>query len=136
MPGLLLNIDVPDLAQAERFYTAALGLQVGRRLGDGFLELSGAPVPIYLIENNPGTAIAPGSGAVRHYDRHWSPIHVDVVVDDLDAAIARAVDAGARQEGATRDAPYGRLATFGDPFGHGFCLIEFNAQGYDAIAGT
>jgi hypothetical protein len=21
---------------------------------------------------------------------------------------------------------------FGDPFGHGFCLIEMNAKGYDA----
>jgi len=20
-----------------------------------------------------------------------------------------------------------------DPFGHGFCLVEFNAQGYDAL---
>ena len=29
---------------------------------------------------------------------------------------------------------YGKLAMFADPFGHGFCLIEFNAEGYDAIA--
>jgi len=26
MPGLLLNIDVPDIPAAERFYTPALGL--------------------------------------------------------------------------------------------------------------
>ena len=32
------------------------------------------------------------------------------------------------------DAPYGKLAMFADPFGHGFCLIEFNQEGYDAIA--
>jgi hypothetical protein len=31
------------------------------------------------------------------------------------------------------DALYGRLALFGDPFCHGFCLIEFNSQGCDAI---
>ena len=54
----------------------------------------------------------------------------------MPAAIARAVDAGAIQEGATVDAPYGTLAMFGDPFGHGFCLIQFNARGYDAIADT
>ena len=42
--------------------------------------------------------------------------------------------AGAVQEGETCDAPYGRLAMFADPFGHGFCLIEFNEAGYDAIA--
>ena len=134
MPGLLVNIDVPDLAQGERFYTAALGLHTGRRLGEGFLELCGAPVPIYLLEKPAGTLIAPGGHATRHYDRHWSPVRVDVVVDDLVAAVARALDAGAMQEGDTVDAPYGRLAMFGDPFGHGFCLIEFNAQGYDAIA--
>ena len=134
MPGLLVNIDVPDLVQGERFYTAALDLHAGRHLGDGFLELRGAPVPIYLIEQPAGTVFAPGGHATRHYDRHWSPVHFDLVVENLDAAVARALEAGAVQEGVTVDAPYGRLAMFGDPFGHGFCLIEFNAQGYDAIA--
>ncbi|MCP6335967.1 hypothetical protein NL449_28515, partial [Klebsiella pneumoniae] len=57
----------------------------------------------------------------------------DFVVDDLDAAVARALAAGAVQEGATTDAPYGRIAMFADPFGHGFCLIHFNAKGYDAL---
>jgi predicted enzyme related to lactoylglutathione lyase len=44
-------------------------------------------------------------------------------VTDIDAAIARAVAAGAVREGGTCKAPYGRLAMFADPFGHGFCLI-------------
>jgi hypothetical protein len=34
-----------------------------------------------------------------------------------------------------RRLPYGRLALVADPFGHGFCLIQFNERGYDAIAG-
>jgi Glyoxalase-like domain len=51
----------------------------------------------------------------------------------LEIARAAALAAGAVQEGATCDASYGRLAMFADPFGHGFCLIEFNAEGYDAI---
>jgi predicted enzyme related to lactoylglutathione lyase len=55
-------------------------------------------------------------------------------VPDLDAAIARVTSAGAVQEGEICEAPYGRLAMFADPFGHGFCLIEFNERGYDAIA--
>jgi hypothetical protein len=29
---------------------------------------------------------------------------------------------------------WGRIATFADPCGHGFCLIEFSARGYDAVA--
>jgi hypothetical protein len=30
--------------------------------------------------------------------------------------------------------PYGRIAMFSDPFGNGFCLIEFLGLGYDEIA--
>ena len=133
MPGLLLNIDVPDIEQGIRFYTSALGLTVGRRLGEDFAELLGADAPIYLLQKAPGTSIGPAGSDVRRYERHWSPIHPDFTVADMDAAIARAIAAGAVQEGETCDAPYGRLAMFADPFGHGFCLIEFNEQGYDAI---
>ena len=135
MPGLLVNIDVPDIAAGEAFYTRALGLSVGRRFGADFVELLGAPAPIYLLRKDAGTAIGPAGGDTRRYTRHWSPIHPDFAVEDMDAAIARAQAAGAVQEGETCDAPYGRLAMFADPFGHGFCLIEFNEQGYDAIVG-
>lgn len=134
MPGLLLNIDVPDIAAAEHFYTRALGLTVGRRFGADFVELLGADAPIYLLRKAAGTVIGPAGGDMRRYGRHWSPIHPDYVVADIDAAIARAVAAGAVQEGETRDASYGRLAMFADPFGHGFCLIQFNEVGYDAIS--
>ena len=60
-------------------------------------------------------------------------MHPDFTVADLDAAVDRALAAGAVQEGEARKAPYGRIAMFADPFGHGFCLIEFNEQGYDAL---
>ncbi|MBJ6120680.1 VOC family protein [Sphingomonas mollis] len=133
MPGLLLNIDVPDIDRGIAFYTIAFDLTVGRRFDDDFVELLGAPAPIYLIANAAGTTIGPVSGDVRRYDRHWTPVHPDIVVEDLDTAIDRAIAAGAVQEGDTRSAPYGRIATFADPFGHGFCLIEFNAAGYDAL---
>ena len=133
MPGLLLNIDVPDVEAGIAFYTAALGLKAGRRFDADFVELTGADAPIYLLGKDAGTSIGPAGGDVRRYERHWSPIHPDFVVDDMDEAIARAVAAGAVQEGETRDAPYGRLAMFADPFGHGFCLIQFNERGYDAL---
>lgn len=133
MPGMLLNIDVPDMAAAVQFYTSALGLTVGRRFDADFVELLGSSAPIYLLKKDAGTSIGPAGGDTRRYERHWSPIHPDFLVEDMDAAIARAVDAGAVQEGETRDAAYGKLAMFADPFGHGFCLIEFNEEGYDAL---
>ncbi len=128
---LLLNIDVPDLAAAERFYVEAFGLRAGRRLGDGVLELLGAQAPVYLLqkpEDSPGA-----DGQPRRYARHWSPLHLDVVVDDLDVALATALAAGARQEGAVREAAWGRIVQVADPFGHGWCLLQFLGKGYDEM---
>lgn len=134
MPGLLINIDVPDLGAAELFYTEGLGLTPARRFDDDIVELIGSDAPIYLILKPDGSAIGPEGGGVRRYDRHWTPVHPDFTVDDLDTAILKAIRAGAVQEGETLDLPYGRQAMFADPFGNGFCLIAFNTQGYDAIA--
>ena len=134
MSDLLVNIDVPDIEAGIAFYTAALGLRVGRRFDADFVELLGRGAPIYLLRKDAGTASGPGGGDIRRYARHWCPIHPDFVVEDIAAATARALAAGAVQEGKTCDAAYGKLAMFADPFGHGFCLIEFTAEGYDAIA--
>lgn len=128
---LLLNIDVPELAPAERFYVDAFGLRPGRRVGGDVLELLGAEVPVYLLQKPQGST---GAGAQpRLYERHWSPLHVDVLVDDLDAALARALAAGALQEGAVREAAWGRIVQIADPFGHGWCLLQFLGNGYDEI---
>lgn len=129
--NLMINIDVPDLDAAVRFYTSAFGLRVGRRFGTDFVELLGWPAPLYLLTKAAGTVGA--GGDLRRYERHWTPFHPDIVVEDVDAAVARAVGAGAVLEGAPKDAPYGRIAMLADPFGHGFCLVQFNAEGYDAL---
>lgn len=134
MPGLLINIDVPDLVAGERFYSEALGLTVGRRFDNDIVELLGCEAPVYLIRKPEGSAIGPAGGDIRRYTRHWTPVHPDFTVDDLDVAALKAIRAGAMQEGETLDLPYGRQAMFADPFGNGFCLIAFNAKGYDAIA--
>jgi predicted enzyme related to lactoylglutathione lyase len=133
VPNILVNIDVPDMEAAVAFYTAAFGLTVGRRFDADFVELLGRDAPIYLLRKDAGSSIGPAGGDTRRYQRHWTPIHPDFVVDDIKAATARVLAAGAVQEGGTCDAPYGRLAMFADPFGHGFCLLEFSAEGYNAI---
>lgn len=134
MAALLVNIDVPDLDRAIAFYSAAFDLRLGRRLGSDFAELVGSSVPIYLLQTAPGTKPFREAVATRQYERHWTPVHLDFVVPDLDAALVRALEAGATQEAAPSDHAYGRLVLLSDPFGHGECLIEFNARGYDAIA--
>jgi predicted enzyme related to lactoylglutathione lyase len=130
---LLANIDVEDLVAATDFYCGALGLRVGRRLGGGAVELLGASSPIYLLEN-PAGSVATGTAATRDYGRHWTPVHLDFVVPDIERACAAALAAGAQLERAVRTHVWGRIAVLSDPFGNGFCLIQFLNRGYDEIA--
>jgi len=133
--GLLVNIDVGDLERAVKFYTAAFGLTAGRRFGAAAVELLGLPSPLYLLANAAGTAAVPGEPRRRrNYSRHWTPVHLDFVVDDVHAALARALDAGAHLDQPLKTRPFGQIAVLSDPFGNGFCLLEFSARGYDEIA--
>jgi len=131
---LLLNLDVPDIAAAERFYTASFGLRVARRFGADAVELRGWAAPLYLLRKPEGTIGA--AADARTYSRHWTPLHIDVAVDNLDVSLARAASAGAIIEQPAVRKGYGRIAMLADPFGHGFCLIEFSASGYDAISAS
>ncbi|WP_339462152.1 VOC family protein [Pseudomonas sp. EA_105y_Pfl2_R69] len=134
---LLLNIDVPDIDAACAFYTRAFGLQLGRRLFAGQVrELLGAPLPIYLLAKVEGSAPFAGSAAGRSYQPHWTPLHLDLLVEDLDVALARALAAGARQEGPIHNQPWGRLVGLRDPFGHGCCLLQWQGQGYAEVSET
>ena len=129
---LLVNIDVPDLPAAEALYTQAFGLVPGRRFGASGVELLGANAPLYLLQNAEGSEAA--ADARRGYGRHWTPLHLDVVVDALEPALERALAAGMRQEHPVRDANWGRIVRLADPFGHGWCLLQFVGRGYDEIA--
>jgi predicted enzyme related to lactoylglutathione lyase len=132
---LLVNIDVDDLERAIEFYTSALGLRLERRLFDGSVaQMSGASSTIYLMRKAAGSAPAAEVSAARTYDRHWTPVHLDFEVDDVPAAVERALAAGARLEGDMASFRWGEQATLSDPFGHGFCLLRFTSGGYDEAA--
>lgn len=130
---ILANIDVDDLEKAIHFYQSAFGLKIGRRFGAEFVEMLGGSAPIYLLLKAPGTAPTGAKTEARHYDRHWTPVHLDFVVEDLESAVQRAVTAGARLEVPVSIARWGKLALMADPFGHGFCLLQFLGRGYDEI---
>jgi predicted enzyme related to lactoylglutathione lyase len=132
---VLINIDVDDLDRAVAFYTAAFDLKVGRRFGAFAVELTGATVPIYLLAKAAGTEASPTSGERRRYARHWTPVHLDFVVPDLEAALRTVLSAGATLDEEPATHRWGRIAHLADPFGHGLCLIEFIGRGYDEIAG-
>jgi predicted enzyme related to lactoylglutathione lyase len=127
---VLINIDVPDLDAAIRFYTAALGLTHTRTLDDDTAELRGAAAVVYLLRKEPGSQAVKAPPLERGYGRHWTPVHFDLVVDDVDAAAVRAIAAGAKQETGHVDWRGSRCVSFSDPFGHGFCFIQFEGETY------
>src|SRR6185436_13327115 len=130
---LLVNIDVDDLSRAIAFYTSAFGLRVGRRFGAGAVELLGAKVPIYLLVKAADATPFEGATAARSYRRHWTPVHLDFVVESLDRALRQAEAAGALREGEVLEYDWGKLALLSDPWGHGFCLLQLTGRGYDAL---
>ncbi len=128
-------IDVNDMERAVAFYTQGLGLHCGRRFQSGFVEILGAGSPIDLLLNAAGTKPLAGSDTQRSYQRHWTPVHLDFVVDDIDAAVARLLRHGAVLEQPVTERVWGRIAGLADPFGHGLDLLQFKGRGYDDIPG-
>src|ERR1700744_4161604 len=114
--SVLINIDVPDLDRAVAFYSEAFGLTIRRRFGEDGVELAGWPSPVFLLREDAGSIGA--GGRPRDYARHWTPVHLDVVVDDIDEALTKAICAGAIVESEIKTANWGKLALLADPFGH------------------
>ena len=133
--SVIVNIDVPALGPGEVFYCDGLGFHRVRRLFDGAVaQVERDDFTAFLIAAPAGSIAVAGSDVQRAYSDHWTPLHLDIAVPDLEFSLRRALDAGARQTGAVTTHVFGRMARLRDPFGHGFCLIEFSARGYDAAA--
>ena len=121
----LIDIDVDDMDKGVEFYTRALGLSVGRVPRPGqVVELVGGSSSIYLLKNEEGSSPSKATAQTRTYKRHWTPVHFDVEVENIDDAVTRAVSAGATLENDIQKFPDGYLALMSDPFGHGFCFVQ------------
>jgi len=131
---VIINIDVPDLPRAIEFYGKALGLKHNRTLDYDVAELVGGSSVIYLLQKNSDSPISRNSSAHRDYARHWTPVHLDFVVNNIDAAKEQALKAGAICESECVEWMGSKCITFSDPFGHGFCLIEFSDDTYTGTA--
>jgi len=127
-------IDVADLERGIAFYCDGLGLALKRRLSPSWVELGGANLPIFLLGNRKPTTNLGGTQIQRDFARHWTPVHLDFIVPELDAAVVRLTGLGATLDRPIQLAEYGRMANMADPFGNGFDLIEFSGSGYDAVS--
>jgi predicted enzyme related to lactoylglutathione lyase len=130
----LINLDVDDLEEAVRFYSSVFGLRVGRSFGAFGVEMLGSSAPIYLLVKAPGTLASPTTSQRRSYERHWTPVHLDFVAEEIEPVVEKAISRGAQLEKPIVTLKWGRLALMADPFGHGFCFVQFLGQGYDEIA--
>mgnify|MGYP000100095840 CR=1 FL=1 len=124
MISVSVSVDVPNLADGVRFYTSAFGFSKIAEPIPGVVVLRAGTSEICLLEKAAGSSPSICTQEKRHYERHWTPVHMDFHVDDLKPALTKALDAGAKQEHLFENPGYPSVAMCSDPFGHGFCLIE------------
>jgi predicted enzyme related to lactoylglutathione lyase len=124
MISVSVSIDVPNLADGVRFYSEAFGFSKKSEPVPGVAVLSAGAGEICLLEKLAGSSPSADTKDTRRYDRHWTPVHMDLHVDDLKETLERALKAGAKQEQLFEDPEHGSVAFCCDPFGHGFCLIQ------------
>jgi predicted enzyme related to lactoylglutathione lyase len=127
-------IEVAELDRGIEFYCDGLGLSLKRRLSPSWVELEGANLPVFLLGNRPPVAELGSTKVPRNYHRHWTPVHLDFIVPDLDRAVSRLRALGGTLDRDIQIEDYGRMANMADPFGNGFDLIEFSGAGYDAVS--
>ena len=93
----------------------------------------GWPATVYLLAKDAGTIGA--GGDPRRYSRHWTPVHADIVVDDVDAAVERAVAAGAKLEAAGQGHGLWQDRHAGRPVRPRLLPAAVQRAGYDALLG-
>jgi len=117
-------LTVKNAAKAIEFYAAALGAQerfrlVGPSGGIGHAELSIGACVVMISDE------APDFGALSPQTLGGSPIKLHLYVEDADAAVARAVAAGAVVSRTVKDEFYGdRVGLIVDPFGYSWHIAS------------
>lgn len=124
MAKVTICIDVADKTSAQAFYTQALGCELVKE-SDTHVELSADGTTIYLGEHAAGSNPLTLQKAARSYDRHWTPVHLDFIVDDIDVSMAKILELGGVKEGESQG-EWGAAAFCADPFGNGFCILKYN----------
>lgn len=123
MIKISVSIDVSNLKQAETFYIEALGCKKLRDQGSNMAVLSTENCDIYLQEKDAGTKPLVSSEIVRDYKRHWTPVHLDFLAENVDEAVEKILKLGGLHEGG-ESGDWGSIAHCADPFGNGFCVIN------------
>ncbi|MCA9490343.1 MAG: VOC family protein [Myxococcales bacterium] len=122
MSRVAVSIDVSDLEAGLRFYGRVFGWEERARPFPAMAVLDAGNVSVCMHAKPAGSRPTPGEGS-RDYARHWTPVHLDLHVDDYTATMERAVAEGAVVERTFVGGPHPDTAFCSDPFGNGFCVI-------------
>lgn len=123
MVAATISIDVPDVSKATVFYTQALGCTALREPSPNWIVIAAGDLEIHLLAKEAGTCPVADGSAARSYERHWTPVHLDFIDDDVPGTVARVVEQGGSHEGGAKG-EWGEIAHCADPFGNGFCVIR------------
>jgi catechol 2,3-dioxygenase-like lactoylglutathione lyase family enzyme len=114
-----VNIDAPDARALADFYVALAGYRIGRAESDFVILVApeGAPVRNLSFQTEdryerPTWPAGPGDQQMQ--------MHLEILVDDLDAAVGHAVACGAT---VADFQPQDGVRVCLDPAGHPFCLF-------------
>lgn len=119
-----ISVDVPSMEEGLRFYGEAFGFRKVFEPYPGVVVVQADGAQLLLLEKGAGSCPCPVDGESRHYNRHWTPVHIDFHVDDFQSVLNSALRAGAVQEQLFAVPGRPSVAFCSDPFGHGFCIIE------------
>jgi predicted enzyme related to lactoylglutathione lyase len=127
-PSVHVSIDVPRLEDGLRFYCSVFGFVEVSRPFPTMAILDANNVTVCMHEKAPGTKSSTGGADVRRYERHWTPVHLDLHVSDIHGALAKLrAEGGAVENEFLTEGP--KPAAFcSDPFGNGICVIGERAR--------
>jgi hypothetical protein len=109
---LTVTVDTSDAESLASWWAAQLGAETLATNDGWFVLLGGSGMPVQMaFQKVPDPT--PGK----------NKLHLDLAADDLDAEVARLVEAGATEVGQ-RSAGDFRWVTLADPDGNEFCVSE------------
>ncbi|MEZ5913737.1 MAG: VOC family protein [Paracoccaceae bacterium] len=122
-PRVNLSIDVADLEAGVRFYRNVFGFAETSRPFPTMAVLDAGNLTICMHQKAAGTESSAGSGQTRRYDRHWTPVHMDIHLEAFEPCLEAIREEGGAVETVYRTQGPRPVAFCSDPFGNGFCVL-------------
>ncbi len=122
-PSINVSIDVPELEAGLQFYGEVFGFIETARPFATMAILDANNVTVCMHAKQAGSRSSAGGADQRRYERHWTPVHLDVHVEDFDAVLSKVRAQGGTIESEFRTQGPRPTAFCSDPFGNGFCVM-------------